>query len=152
MGYVEKVLQPEETVTYKTTVHWFLYIPAMAWTVIAIAFAVLWSREATGSIVMGWASVVCLGLGAVAWIYAWIQRITTELAVTSRRVIYKSGLLRRHTLEMNLSKVESVGVTQSVLGRIFSYGKVELKGTGASTSPLPMIADPLRFRSHITAG
>jgi uncharacterized membrane protein YdbT with pleckstrin-like domain len=67
-------------------------------------------------------------------------------------VIYKSGLFRRHTVEMNLSKVESVGVTQSVFGRIFGYGKVELKGTGASASPLPMISEPLRFRSHITAG
>ncbi len=152
MGYVESVLQPDETVTYKTTVHWFLYIPAIAWALVAVGFAVLWQRATTVPAVLGWAAVLCLALAALSFLYAWIKRVTTELAVTSKRVIYKSGLLQRHTLEMNLSKVESVLVAQSVSGRIFGYGQVELKGTGASTSPMPMIADPLRFRSHITAG
>jgi len=152
MGYVENVLQSEEKVTYKTTVHWFLYIPAIAWLAVALAFAVLWLRASDFAVFLGWAAVICLGLALLLGFLAWVQRATTELAITSRRVIYKSGLFRRHTIEMNLSKVESVGVTQSVLGRIFGYGRVELKGTGATNDVLPMIADPLGFRSHITAG
>jgi len=152
MGYVEKVLQPDERVTYTTTLHWFVFLPAVAWLALAIAAGVLWSRGNIGATVMGWLAVACLGLAVLTALYAWVRRATTELAITSRRVIYKSGLLRRHSLEMNLSKVESVGVTQSICGRIFGYGRVELKGTGASASPLPMISDPLRFRSHITAG
>lgn len=152
MGYVEKVLQPDETVTYKTTVHWFLYLPALAWLMLCVAFAVLWLHAAILPEAMGWAALLCLALAALSGFFAWIRRVTTELAITSRRVIYKSGLLRRNTLEMNLSKVESVGVTQTVLGRIFGYGKVELKGTGETLTPLLLIADPLRFRSHITAG
>ena len=59
MGYVEKVLQPDETVTYKTTVHWFLYLPAIAWLVVAIGFAVLWKRWESGAMVMGWLAVLC---------------------------------------------------------------------------------------------
>lgn len=152
MGYVEKVLQPEETVTYKTTVHWFLYIPAVAWVVMAFIFMLIWWRGNIGATVIGWCSVASLGAAILAGALAWIKRFTTELAITSRRVIYKTGLMRRQTLEMNLSKVESVGVTQSVLGRIFGYGHIELKGTGASDSSLPMISEPLKFRSHITAG
>ena len=152
MGYVEKVLQPDETVTYKTTVRWFLYLPAIAWAVVGAGFAVLWGRDVIGAAYMGWAGWGCLAIALLIALYAWVQRLTTELAITSRRVIYKSGLLRRHTLEMNLSKVESVGVTQTVLGRIFGYGKVELKGTGETVTPLLLIADPLQFRSHITAG
>ena len=152
MGYVEKVLQPDETVTYKTTVHWFLYLPAIAWLVVAIGFAVLWKRWESWGVLMGWLALLCLGVGVLTFIYAWIHRVTTELAITSRRVIYKSGLFRRSTVEMNLSKVESVGVTQSVFGRMFGYGRVELKGTGATNDILPMIADPLGFRNHITAG
>lgn len=152
MGYVEKVLQPEETVTYKTTVHWFLYLPAIAWLVIALAFTVMWKRWESVAMLMGWLAVLCLAMAVLTALFAWVQRVTTELAITSRRVIYKSGLFRRHTIEMNLSKVESVGVTQSVFGRMFGYGRVELKGTGATNDTLPMIADPLGFRSHITAG
>jgi len=152
MGYVETVLQPEETVAYKTTVHWFLYIPALAWLLVGLAFAVLWLRGGNIAPFLGWSAIACLAVALLLGFLAWLRRATTELAITSRRVIYKSGLFRRHTIEMNLSKVESVGVTQSVTGRIFGYGRVELKGTGATNDMLPMIADPLGFRSHITAG
>jgi hypothetical protein len=50
-----------------------------------------------------------------------------------------------------MDKVESVDVDQSVLGRIFNYGDVTIRGTGASLEPLHMIEDPLTFRSHVTA-
>lgn len=154
MGYVETVLQPEETVTYKTTVHWFVYLQAIIWAVLAGAMAVVWARTSAGmwDAALGWLALAFLFVAAVLAGLAWLRRISTELAVTTKRVIYKSGLLQRHTMEMNLSKVESVLVGQSVCGRIFGYGQVELKGTGASAAPMPMIADPLRFRSHITAG
>jgi hypothetical protein len=52
---------------------------------------------------------------------------------------------------MNMDKVESVDVDQSILGRIFNYGDVTVRGTGASIEPLRMIGDPLHFRSRVTA-
>jgi uncharacterized membrane protein YdbT with pleckstrin-like domain len=85
------------------------------------------------------------------WLRAFIDRATTEFAVTSRRVIYKDGLLRRRTVEMNLAAVESVDVVQSILGRILGFGEVRIHGTGGSWEPYPTISDPLTFRSHITA-
>ena len=91
-------------------------------------------------------------LGAVSAIAALIERATTELAVTDRRVIYKTGIFQRHSMEMNLSKVETVGVNQSILGRLLGYGTVIVRGTGGSFEPIPFIGDPLTFRSHITAG
>jgi len=83
---------------------------------------------------------------------ALIRRISTELAVTDRRVIYKSGVFARHTLEMNCSKVESVDVDQTLLGRFLGFGTITVRGTGGSLEPIRMISDPLTFRSHITAG
>jgi uncharacterized membrane protein YdbT with pleckstrin-like domain len=80
-----------------------------------------------------------------------IKRWTTELAVTDRRVIYKERLIARRTLEMNRSRVESVDVYQSVLGRLLGYGTITLRGTGGSGEPMPNIDDPLTFRSYITA-
>jgi len=152
MGYVEKVLQPDESVTYATTLHWFIFLRAFAWLVLAAASLILWLRADAWAQFFLWYLLVCLVMALLTTLYAWVQRETTELVITSRRVIYKAGLLRRRSVEMNLSKVESVGVTQTVLGRLFGYGQVELKGTGASDSTLPLISDPLRFRSHITAG
>src|SRR4029077_10055333 len=67
-------------------------------------------------------------------------------------VIYKTGIFQRHSMEMNRSKVETVGVDQSILGRILGYGTVMVRGTGGSFEPIRFIGDPLSFRSHITAG
>ena len=76
---------------------------------------------------------------------------TTEIAVTNRRVIYKTGLVSRRTVEMNMDKVESVDVTQDIFGRIFDYGTVLIRGTGASLEPLSTIASPLALRNAISA-
>ena len=50
--------------------------------------------------------------GLLSFLPAWAKRRTTELAVTNRRVVYKRGFVRRHTIEMNMDKVESVAVDQ----------------------------------------
>jgi uncharacterized membrane protein YdbT with pleckstrin-like domain len=96
---------------------------------------------------------VILGLLALSSAFGkFIKRWTTELAVTDRRVIYKERLIARRTLEMNRSRVESVDVYQSILGRLLGYGTITLRGTGGSGEPMPNIEHPLTFRSYITAG
>ena len=103
---------------------------------------------------MRFTSLLCSRLALVALftgLRAFIRRAATELAVTDHRVIYKTGLLSRHTIEMNRDKVESVDVDQSLLGRILGYGTVIVRGTGGSLEPMRNIGDPLTFRTHITA-
>ena len=64
----------------------------------------------------------------------------------------KRGFIRRHTVEMNMQKVESVDVDQSQFGRLFNYGAVTIRGTGSTLERLAMIDQPLKLRSAITAG
>jgi uncharacterized membrane protein YdbT with pleckstrin-like domain len=153
MSYVTRVLQPGETVVYATTVHWRVYTHAIVLFVIAIGLAVasLWANGGTGQLALLIAAGLALLLALSSGLRAWIRRATTELAVTDARVIYKAGLFRRHTLEMNRSKVESVDVDQSLFGRLFGYGTIIVRGTGGSLEPLRNISGPLDFRSHITA-
>jgi uncharacterized membrane protein YdbT with pleckstrin-like domain len=80
-----------------------------------------------------------------------LQRWGTEIAVTDRRVIYKTGLIRRHTAEMNMDKVESVTVTQSLLGRLLDFGSVRIRGTGEGLEHLHYISSPISLRNTITA-
>ncbi len=77
---------------------------------------------------------------------AWIQKKTTELAVTNKRVIVKKGLIRRDTVELNIQKIESVRVEQGLLARMFNYGTVVVAGGGNPVAPVERIADPLAFR------
>lgn len=151
MKYVQQVLQPGETVIYATSLHWLVYLRAILLAILAIALlaatvylpAQAFALE-VGAALVGFLAVLS-GLGAL------IRRSTTELAVTDRRVIYKTGIFQRHSMEMNRSKVETVGVNQSILGRLLGYGTVIVRGTGGSFEPVAFIGDPLDFRSHITA-
>lgn len=75
-----------------------------------------------------------------------INSWTDEFAITNKRVIIKTGLIRRKTVELNLSKIESVNVVQSILGRILGFGSIQVVGTGGSKEIFPKIKHPLKFR------
>lgn len=153
MNYVRRVLQPGESVVHLSRLHPIIFFPAAVWLVLAL---VLWiaALSLAGDLRIGGEALAlfCLLFSIASGVPALIRRACTELAVTDRRVIYKSGLLSRHTLEMNRSKVESVDVDQSLLGRLVGFGTIIVRGTGGSLEPIRLISDPLNFRSHITAG
>lgn len=86
------------------------------------------------------------GLGLVFWLVALIRYRTTELAFTNKRVIAKFGFISRHTMELNLTKVESVQVSQGVMGRIFDFGSLIISGAGNPQAPIPGISRPMTFR------
>jgi len=64
-----------------------------------------------------------------------------------RRVIYARGFIQRHTVEINMDKIESVDVDQSIMGRAFNYGDVTIRGTGQTFEPLRQIDRPIDFRN-----
>ena len=92
--------------------------------------------------------LLVLVVGLFVLIAAWIKYRTTEFAVTDRRVIAKSGLVSRRTVEMFLDKVESLNVEQSVAGRLFDYGTVTIRGTGATSETFANISAPLALRKN----
>jgi uncharacterized membrane protein YdbT with pleckstrin-like domain len=86
------------------------------------------------------------GVGLVFLLIAFIRYKTTELAITNKRVIAKFGFISRHTIELNINKVEGIQVMQGMLGRIFDFGSLVISGTGAQQAPIPGISNPLEFR------
>ena len=95
------------------------------------------------SIFLSWSGLLTLGLAPL------IRRKTSEFAVTNRRVIIKTGFISRHTLELNLIKVESVAVEQSLFGRMFNSGTITIIGTGGTRESFSRIQDPLGFRRAV---
>ncbi|WP_158812573.1 PH domain-containing protein [Methylocapsa sp. S129] len=152
MTYVDSILEPGETVRYHTTVSWTIYTPAILLAICALA-SLLAGVNYADMVNIGWFAAIVFALAAiVAAIPAWFRRWTTEIAVTDRRIILKRGLIRRHTVEMNMQKVESVDVDQTLIGRLFNYGNVTIRGTGSSFEKLNMIDAPLKLRTTVTAG
>lgn len=104
----------------------------------------LWSLA--GLIALGVILLPAFGIGLVFLVMAYVKYKTTELAITSKRVIAKFGFIRRRTVELNINKVESIQVDQSVAGRMFNYGTLVISGAGDPQAPIPGISDPLSFR------
>ena len=125
MSYVENNLIQGEQVVYRAELHWIIFI----WPVIF--------------------SFVLIG---IPWlITAILQKKTTEMAVTNKRVIIKTGIISRRTIEMNLSKIENIEVNQSIIGRIFGYGIITIVGTGGTHEPFENVSQPLDFRKSVLA-
>lgn len=88
-------------------------------------------------------------LGLYFFAHMMIVKATTEIAVTSERLIYKKGLIARMVGELNVDRIEGVSVRQGVLGRIFGYGNVIIRGMGVGEVVLPPIEAPIEFRRAV---
>ncbi|MBV9066215.1 MAG: PH domain-containing protein [Methylobacteriaceae bacterium] len=153
MSYVEGSLGQGEVVTYVTHKHWVIFVAPIFQLVVALVLVGIGFKIGDLWIWLGWLmrilGYVVLAIGAVHLLGAWISRITTELAVTNRKVVGKWGLISRRTIEQRLDKVDSIEVEQSILGRILGYGTVEVRGSGVSMTPLRLIGDPITFRRRV---
>jgi len=148
--YIDQVLQPGEKIVFSSTLSWAVYFPSFLLWLVALLLLAAGSVLQPSSVWL-WSALVVAVLAAAASLKAWFRRWTTEIDVTDRRVVYKRGFIRRHTVEINMDKVESVDVDQSVLGRMFDYGDIIIRGTGAGIEPLRGIDSPLAFRNAVTA-
>jgi uncharacterized membrane protein YdbT with pleckstrin-like domain len=149
MSYVQRVLQPGEKVRQVSSLHWIGYWPGVAALLLAlITYSLSGTRLLPG--IWRYAAYAFALVAVVLLIQQWLRWWVTEIAVTDRRVIYKKGLIRRRTNEMNMDKVESVQIDQSILGRILDYGDVTILGTGEGFETLRTIAGPIELRNSIT--
>ena len=147
--YVDKVLQEGEQVRYIASLHWILYAPGAALLLLA---ALLYMAPLAGGLgTLAWlGALVALAVAIILLAREWFIWWTTEIAVTNRRVIYKTGFISRKTTEMHMDKVESVDVDQPVLGRILDFGDVIVRGAGSGIEPIRKVYAPLELRNHIT--
>ncbi len=126
-SYVEDVLISDERVMYRAKIS--------KWS--------LWHFFLVGALLLP-----LFGVGLLLWLWAWIIYSTTELAITNKRVMAKTGLIQRNTIEIFLEKIESIQVEQGVLGRLFNFGDVVISGTGVHSAPFRSISDPLALRRN----
>ena len=157
MGYIEKHLIPGETVLYKTRLHTVAVLgPMLLALVLAVVGGVGLYEAAQGSRagtddakLFSVAGLILLVLAGITAVVGLVKRNSTEMAVTSRRVLVKSGIMSRRTIEMMVSRIESIVITEPFFGRMFGYGTVVIRGTGGTPEPFHLIANPTEFRRHV---
>jgi len=144
MSYVSSNLLPNEQVTYWAKLHWIIYALPAAVFAVALFVALLGGH--------GWMAGLALAvIGFALLLPPWIKSSSSEFAITNKRVLIKVGLVRRHSLELLLQKVEGIGVDQGILGRILGFGTITVSGVGGTKEAFRMIANPLEFRRQVQA-
>ena len=150
MSYVQSILGQDEQVLLLAKMHWVNYIRAIVLAVLALLVAGFGMVAITviAFVVAG----LLLVLALIAFVRIYLNVSSTELAVTNQRVIYKTGMLKRHTMEQQLNRIDSVSVDQTYLGRVLGFGEVDIRGSGNSFTPTHKIAHPLEFRKAVQTG
>ncbi len=142
MSYIDSNLLEGERIVFRTRLHWILFLGPVFLTIIVL-LPIAWSL-ASGT----WRSYawIPLGLGLLIILAAFIKRQSSDFAVTNKRIMMKVGVFRMRSIELLLSKVETIAVDQSLLGRIFGYGSIVVTGSGGSREVFSHIQAPLEFR------
>jgi len=156
MGYVERNLLPGEKIMYKTRLHWTVLTGSLAMALLLAGAGVALLFTAVPGVsglqsqsIQRDAGFAFLFLAVCFLLRGLIKRNATEMAVTNRRLVIKTGILSRRTIELLLGKVESVQVQESFLGRLLGYGTIIVHGTGGTPESFPRIAHPLEFRRQM---
>jgi hypothetical protein len=146
-SYTTATLQANERPLHHTTIHWMALMGSIFGAAFALIVIVPIAMFASWKAYYWAWLLLFIPLGIL--LAAAVGVRTSELVITDRRVLIKVGFIRRHTFEMFISKIESVAVYQGMMGRIFNYGTVEIRGTGGSAESFATIASPLQFRDAI---
>ena len=158
MSYAEKHLIAGETVQYETRLHWIVMVGhTLIATVLALVgvaallapASAVSAGTASFSGALRWVGIACFLVAAIIFGIGFVRRSATEMAVTNKRVIVKSGIVNRRTIELLLPRIESIAVEEPALGRVLGYGTVIVRGTGGTPEVFPQIARPLEFREQV---
>ena len=140
MSYIESNLQPDEKLLYLARGTVLPYLHGILGGVALIPSVLAYPAPyfpGTFSLV---GAVV-----ALLFIALWRS---IELSITDRRVVVKTGLVGRQIRELHISRVEGIEVEQSILGRLFGYGTVLVRGVGTDLDPIEYVHAPGRFKSQ----
>ena len=141
MSYVSKNLLKNEEIVYRAKIHWFIYAPAILWFFFGLLFMANKDTQTFAAIL--------ISIGIFSFLKAVIKQFTSEYVITNKRLILKIGLISRNSSELMLKQLENVLVDQTIMGRLFNYGAINVQGTGISNKPFADIESPMKFKIAI---
>jgi membrane protein YdbS with pleckstrin-like domain len=149
VAFPRRLLNPGEVVVVDVHQHWW-YLSAPAAALVAalaggIAALSVSAPEAVDAIVLA------VLLVALVWLLArYLKWITISLVVTSRRVVWRRGILRRRTREIPLEHLSDISVAQSLWERTIGAGSLVLESAGReSREVFPCLPHPAGIQNEI---
>ena len=132
-----RATEPERTI-YQTGLHWAVFLRPVAWLVVGMMV-----KNVPGF------PEFFIFVAFVDLIGRSLMRRNTEFTLTTRRLSMSTGTLRKRSLELVLSKVESISVNEGLLGRMLGYGTVVVGGTGGTKEAFPLVPNPQKLRTAV---
>ncbi|MGA2226771.1 MAG: PH domain-containing protein, partial [Syntrophobacteraceae bacterium] len=145
MSYIDRNLMDGEHIVYRGRLNMVMFIWPIVWFIVILVLFGLGANMKESNVRT---FVVALGglfalIAIITFIRPFIKYVTSEFGITNRRVIVKTGLFRRRSLEVLLNKIEGIQVNQSILGRLTGFGSITVIGTGGTKDQFHNIAAPL---------
>ena len=162
MSYARNLLARGEEVVYESRQHWFAIV-ARTWLFIVLAVIALavviflvsgadpFVNETVDQVVTLLAIVgLLLAIGWVGFtLWDWQNQ---EWLITTRRVIRAEGVLNKRVTDSSLEKINDAQLEQSMFGRMFGFGTLDILtaaeefNAGSNIADFPMIAGPIEFK------
>ncbi|OGT38536.1 MAG: hypothetical protein A3F11_04590 [Gammaproteobacteria bacterium RIFCSPHIGHO2_12_FULL_37_14] len=144
MTYLDKNLIKDEHILFRTKKHLIIFFLPIVWTIFSQYAATYMSADAILRTVY-WAPWL---LALIFWSYVGLDYLTSEFAVTNKRVMMREGFFYRHMNETRLATISQVNVNQSLLGHVLNYGTVSIHAFGASDA-FSTLAQPITFQKYV---
>jgi hypothetical protein len=158
MGYLENRLASGEQPLRREHQHWFVLVANARYAILAWVLAIVLlilaggiaNDNSTGSTVrqiLGFITLVLI-VGGLLW-FGWeiLRWQNEEFVVTTRRVLQVEGVLNKQTIDSSLEKINDAILSESVFGRIFGFGDLEiLTASEEGISRLRMLRDADGFK------
>lgn len=143
MSYIDSNLSKGEEIVKRAKVSWWYAIPQVLIGTFFLCLGLVWLFNNQGIF-----AIAAIILGLYFIVPSILLVLTTELALTNKRIVAKFGFIKRESIEVRLEKVESVNFDQGIFGRIFDFGYIFINGAG-NYAPIPAIAKPLEFKKEV---
>jgi len=154
MSYTDSLLASGETIMRKDHQHWFV----LAWNsragflaiIAALVLVVVRLVVSSTNTVLDWVgylSVVLLVVGLAIVFWGWLRYRNEEYVLTNMRVIHAEGVINKKATDSSLEKINDAILTESVFGRIFGFGDLEiLTASETGIDRLRMLKDAKAFK------
>ena len=148
MSYITSTLSKDEEIKVTPKLHWINY----AIVVFCLVFAGICGKvylDLSPDVypIVKIAFIAPIAIFAFATLIFTLRIWLTEMAVTTKRVVFRTGIISVHTEELKIARIESVELRQSILGRILNYGSLYFSGTGTGKVLFPNIQKPREMKA-----
>ncbi len=132
MGYPKNLINERETVALDLRPHWWYFSRHILTGIPLLVLIVLYARldSGTGKDIAGGAVGALTLVWAVWLLFKFLEWTRTYFVVTSDRVIWRTGLLSRHGVEIPLERINNINFHQGIWERIIGAGTLDVQSAG----------------------